>query len=112
MDGCCSRVQGIACCISLVLINQSSETEPNATLVAMASDFQHRQFALKPLKLVRVIEPRLLNGALHEGSVVVTVISTAVHEALGVVARRYAAQLNNLSGSTEPLATTKSMNEG
>jgi S-adenosylmethionine synthetase len=42
----------------------------------------------------------LLNGALHEGSIVVTVISTAVHEALGVVARRDAAQLNNLSGST------------
>ena len=34
------------------------------------------------------------------GSVAVRVIPAAAHEALGVVTRRYAAQLNNLSAGT------------
>ena len=49
------------------------------------------------------VQPALPGAAKRrhlEGSVAVTMIPAALHEALGVVARRYAAQLNDFSART------------
>ena len=80
--------------IRAMLVNQSHQADATVALAAMAFDLEQVELALL---FGQVMEPRLF---IREGSVVVAAIPAAVHEALGVVARRYAAQLNNFSGRT------------